>query len=209
MGVEHEKAFEDEICAHLAANGWLYSPTGAGYDKTRALFPEDVFAWLEETQPDEWAKIVKPSMSPAEQAKAKEQLLDRLVQDPGPAAGRRWRHAERAAEGVQEDPGEVLDVRVQAEHDAERGSAGPLRRGPGAGDAAGLLLVEEHEQHRPGAVRQRPAGCDAGAEDRQRPERSTTRSRSTGFDRDPKGEPLLGFANRCLVHFAVSNDEVG
>ena len=27
-------------------------------------------------------------------------------------------------------------------------------------------------------------------------------------DRDPKGEPLLGFANRCLVHFAVSNDEV-
>ncbi len=27
-------------------------------------------------------------------------------------------------------------------------------------------------------------------------------------DRDPKGEPLLGFGNRCLVHFAVSNDEI-
>lgn len=27
-------------------------------------------------------------------------------------------------------------------------------------------------------------------------------------DRDPRGEPLLGCASRCLVHFAVSNDEV-
>ena len=27
-------------------------------------------------------------------------------------------------------------------------------------------------------------------------------------DRDPIGEPLLGFGTRALVHFAVSNDEV-
>lgn len=27
--------------------------------------------------------------------------------------------------------------------------------------------------------------------------------------RDPKGEPLLGFANRRLVDFAVSNDKAG
>jgi type I restriction enzyme R subunit len=27
-------------------------------------------------------------------------------------------------------------------------------------------------------------------------------------NRDPKGEPLLGFGNRCLVHFAVSTDRV-
>lgn len=75
----HEKAFEDEVCAHLAANGWLYSPTDAGYDKARALFPDDVFAWLEETQPAEWANVVKPTMSSPEQAKARDQLLDRLV----------------------------------------------------------------------------------------------------------------------------------
>src|SRR4051794_35235471 len=67
MSAIHEKAFEEEICAHLAANGWLYSPTGVGYDKTRALFAEDVFAWLESTQPAEWMKVVKPSMSATEQ----------------------------------------------------------------------------------------------------------------------------------------------
>lgn len=75
MSVQHERVFEDEICAHLAANGWLYSPNGEGYDKTRALFPTDVIAWLEETQPEEWAKVVKPSLSPTEQERAKEQLL--------------------------------------------------------------------------------------------------------------------------------------
>ena len=51
MGDDNEMAFEDEICEHLAANGWLYSPNGVGYDRERALFPEDLFAWLEETQP--------------------------------------------------------------------------------------------------------------------------------------------------------------
>jgi type I restriction enzyme, R subunit len=70
MAVEHERAFETEICEYLAANGWLYSPTGEGYDKQRALFPEDVFAWLEETQPEQWTKVVKPSMSSADRAKA-------------------------------------------------------------------------------------------------------------------------------------------
>ena len=33
-----EKKFEDELCAHLAANGWLYSTNSTGYDKARALF---------------------------------------------------------------------------------------------------------------------------------------------------------------------------
>src|SRR6218665_2890136 len=79
MGIQHEIAFEDEICAHLAANGWLYSANSDGYDKGRALFPEDVFAWLQETQPEEWAKVVKPTATPAEQEQARSQLLDRLV----------------------------------------------------------------------------------------------------------------------------------
>ena len=47
-----EKAFEDELCAHLAAHGWLYSPNDDGYDRQRALFPDDVFGWLADTQPE-------------------------------------------------------------------------------------------------------------------------------------------------------------
>src|SRR5664279_3662246 len=79
MAQHNEVEFEKELCQYLAANGWLYSPTDTGYDKTRALFPDDVFGWLEETQPKELAKAVKPTDSPVLQAKAREQLLDRLV----------------------------------------------------------------------------------------------------------------------------------
>jgi type I restriction enzyme, R subunit len=81
----NEKALEDEIAAHLAANGWLYSPTDKGYDRQLALFPEDVFAWLEETQPDQWAKVVRPTDTPAQHEKAKAALLTTLTTKLGTA----------------------------------------------------------------------------------------------------------------------------
>lgn len=81
----NEKALEDEIAAHLAGNGWLYSPTDKGYDRQLALVPEDVFAWLEETQPDQWAKVVRPTDTPAQQEKAKSALLNTLTTKLGTA----------------------------------------------------------------------------------------------------------------------------
>jgi type I restriction enzyme R subunit len=57
MGIQNEIEFENDICAHLAAHGWLYSPTDAGYDRERALFPEDAIAWAKETQPKAWAGL--------------------------------------------------------------------------------------------------------------------------------------------------------
>lgn len=68
----------------------------------RALFPEDALAWLRETQPAEWAKVVKPDASPAEQAKAEGQLLDRLVKTLD----------------LPLDAGSVLHVPVPAQHHA-------------------------------------------------------------------------------------------
>ena len=50
MADHHEVVFESEICAYLSAHGWLYSADDTGYDRERALLPEDLFAWLEETQ---------------------------------------------------------------------------------------------------------------------------------------------------------------
>lgn len=54
-------------------------PNDDGYDRQRALFPEDVFAWLKEIQPDELAKKVKPSMSDQAQLKARDGILTRLA----------------------------------------------------------------------------------------------------------------------------------
>ena len=59
MSLHKEIKFEVEISEYLAANDWLYSANDDGYDRARALFPEDVLAWVQETQPKAWESIVK------------------------------------------------------------------------------------------------------------------------------------------------------
>ena len=60
MSVHKEINFETEICEYLAANGWLNDDGDAAkYDRARALFPEDVLAWVQATQPKAWDAITK------------------------------------------------------------------------------------------------------------------------------------------------------
>ena len=74
MALHKEIEFENDICSHLAANGWLYAEGDAkGYDTPRALFPADVVAWVQATQPDAWAALSK-----THGAHAESMLLDRL-----------------------------------------------------------------------------------------------------------------------------------
>lgn len=51
-----EAAFETVIEAHLLAHGYV-SVDRAGFDCERAIFPETVLAFIQETQPTEWAKL--------------------------------------------------------------------------------------------------------------------------------------------------------
>ena len=74
MSIHKELAFEDGICAHLDAHGWLYEhPSADRYDRARALFPDDLAAWVQVTQPDAWATLTK-----AHGASAITVLADRL-----------------------------------------------------------------------------------------------------------------------------------
>jgi type I restriction enzyme, R subunit len=58
--LHREVNFETEICEHLAAHGWLYADGDAAhYDRARALFPADVLAWVQDTQPNAWATLEK------------------------------------------------------------------------------------------------------------------------------------------------------
>ncbi|MCU0714242.1 MAG: type I restriction endonuclease, partial [Pirellula sp.] len=60
MTIHTEINFENDICEHLAAHGWLYAEGDAGhYDRSRALFPADVVAWLQQSQPDAWDAACK------------------------------------------------------------------------------------------------------------------------------------------------------
>ena len=67
-----EKHFESYIIGKLRAQGWLVGDTKR-YDTERALYPEDLVAWLEATQPAKWAKLCKDN--PADPRDA---LMDRL-----------------------------------------------------------------------------------------------------------------------------------
>ncbi len=62
LNIHTERIFENEVCDHLASNGWtvLTHPKQAvSYDKALAIFPDDLLAFVQETQPTEWAKFKK------------------------------------------------------------------------------------------------------------------------------------------------------
>jgi len=60
MALHNEVEFENEVCEHLAAHGWLYAEKDAAdYDRKLALFPSDVASWVQETQPDAWETLEK------------------------------------------------------------------------------------------------------------------------------------------------------
>ncbi|TPX04189.1 type I restriction endonuclease subunit R, partial [Schumannella luteola] len=207
MAIHHEKAFEDEICAALEANGWLYSPTASGYDQKRALFPDDVFAWLQETQPEEWAKAVKPAASAAEQEQAKQQLLDRLVTTldlPLDAGGgtlnvlrNGFKKTPASFAMCAFKPATSLNASALARYQAVRLRV--MRQvfySSKKRDSIDLVLF----------VNGLPvATIELKTDDTQSLADAVQQYR---HDRGPQGEPLLGFGNRTLVHFAVSTDRV-
>jgi type I restriction enzyme R subunit len=60
MTLHREVHFESEICEHLTARGWLYADgDAAAYDRARALFPADIVAWVQQTQPKAWEALSK------------------------------------------------------------------------------------------------------------------------------------------------------
>ncbi|MBS1905718.1 MAG: type I restriction endonuclease subunit R [Actinobacteria bacterium] len=208
MAIHHEKAFEDEICAYLGAHGWIYEAekTG-GYDRVRALFREDVLAWLQDTQPDEYAKAVKPALTPTDRIKAEDQLLDRLVKTldaPLDAGGGTLNVLRR---GFKKTP---ASFQMCAFRPATTLNETALRRY----DAVRLRVVRQvyYSTKHNGSidlvlfVNGLPvATIELKTEDTQSIGDAIAQYRN---DRAPHGEPLLGFANRAFVHFAVSTDEV-
>jgi type I restriction enzyme, R subunit len=72
--IHNEYQFEMDVCDHLASQGWLYSKDDKGYDAERALFPEDLLVFIQDTQPKSLERL-KSFHNGASQ----NTLLDRLV----------------------------------------------------------------------------------------------------------------------------------
>ena len=60
MSLHREINFEAEIAQHLGTHGWLYAEgDAAAYDRARAVFPADLLAWVQDSQPDAWEVLQK------------------------------------------------------------------------------------------------------------------------------------------------------
>lgn len=212
-GAHLESVLEREIAEHLSAHGWLYSPTDEGYDRELALFPGDVLGWLADSQPAEFARVVRPGDAQAQRVAGERSILARLVKaldnDPVTHGGTiRVLH-----EGFTMVPpqGGAVTFRMAQFRPATTNN-------PDTVAAYGMMRVRVMRQVRYSVrhpnkaldlvlfVNGVPVGTVELKTDFTQPIANAVAQYR--FDRNPAGEPLFGFGKRSLVHFVVSNSEV-
>lgn len=204
MSLHKEINFETEIGEHLAANGWLYSSDDDGYDRARALFPDDVLAWLQIAQPKAWDAILKNHG-----ANATDTLLNRL----------RDQLNQRGTLDVLRNGIEMLGLRneLQLAQFKPALAMNPDILARYAANRLRIMRQVHYSQQNENCIdlvlflNGLPvATAELKTDFTQRVQDAIDQYR---FDRHPKpkgqaAEPLLSFPNGALVHFAVSNREV-
>jgi type I restriction enzyme R subunit len=207
MGLHNEIEFENELCRHLAENGWLYSADDTGYDVERGLFPEDVFGWLRDSAPEELAKVVNPSDSDILQAKAELRILDRIVKVAGtdPKTGGGTLNVIKKGVGVtpanlkmfQQQPTDGLNPVTMGRYGLNRVRV--MRQVYYSKTSKKSLDLVFFVNGIPVAT------AELKTDMTQSIDEALIQYK---HDRLPKNEPLLTFGRGALVHFVVSNEEV-
>lgn len=206
MGLHNEIEFENDVCAYLAAHDWLHAEGDAkSYDRARALFPADVLAWVQTTQPKAWETLSK-NHGPAAEAYLLDQLrkqldvrgtLDVIRQ------GVELLGLKQPLQLAQFKPALAMNPELQAKYFANR-----LR----------VVRQVRYSLHNENAI---DLVLFLNGLPVATVELKTDFTQSVGdavdqyrFDRQPRpkgqsgAEPLLEFPRGALVHFAVSNSEV-
>ena len=205
MNLHKEISFESEICQHLAGHGWLYAEgDAAGYDRVRAVFPADVLAWVQATQPKAWETLTKNHG-----AAVGETLLSRL-RDQIDQRGTLdvLRHGIELL-GLREKvtlaqfkPSLAINPDILARYAANRlRVVRQVHYSVQNENSIDLVLFLNGVPVATTELKTDFTQCIGDAIDQYR------------FDRNPRpkgqgAEPLLSFPNGALVHFAVSNSEV-
>jgi type I restriction enzyme R subunit len=213
MDKNNEYWFEDELATHLAANGWEYSSDDTGYDRTLALFPDDVFGWLGDTQANAFGQRVKPSDLPVLQTKARQQLLTRLTQmldkpfEQGGGTLNVLRHGFKDVatqfDMCQFRPAQNLNPATLERYNHVRLRV--MRQVYYSTSNQKSIDLVFFVNGLPVATMEVKTDFTQSVED------AKIQYKKDRTPRDPitkKLEPLLGFGSRALVHFAVSNSEV-
>lgn len=208
--IHREEYFEDEIVAHLIANGWVGGEKNPkDYSPTLALLPEDVIAWVKYAYPEEWAKLVE---SNKDEERAKELFLRKLSENLDLYGTLQVLRKGFKLVGTGSTYFEMASFKPAFGHNTE--------------------ALEKYAKNQCRIVRQVHFSPHRLAESIDlvlflngipvatiEVKTDSTQSvhdaiKQYKFDRppvDPKTrskEPLLQFKTRCLVHFALSTDEV-
>ena len=206
MNLHKELHFEQEICAHLVANGWLYAEGDAqNYNRETALYLPDVLAWIEESQPEAWQGLCKTHGTNVQKVLA--ERIRKSVNERGTLdvlrRGVEVLGVKHALSMVQFKPAHSLNASILAKYQANRlRVVRQVHHSPNnAQDALDLVLFVNGIPVATAELKSDFTQCVADAVDQYR------------FDRNPapKGgvaEPLLSFPGGALVHFAVSQTEV-
>ena len=206
MNLHHEHHFEQAICDHLAAHGWLYTDgDAANYDRTQALYLPDLQAWIETTQPDSWERLSK-----THGAAAAERVAERVRKNLNERGtlevlrrGVEMLGLKEPLTLVQFRPALAINPVIQQHYAANRlRVVRQVRHSPNhPNDALDLVLFVNGIAVATAELKSDFTQSVNDAVDQYR------------FDRhpQPKGgsvEPLLSFPGGALVHFAVSQSEV-
>lgn len=203
MAIHNEIEFENDICTHLAAQGWLYAENDyTGYDRARALFPADVLAWMQATQPQAWETLGKNNGAAAEAMlldRIRKQLDDRGTLDV-------LRHGvellglRQPLSLAQFKPALAMNTELQAKYAANRlRVVRQVRYSLHNENAIDLVLFLNGI---PVATVELKSHYTQSVEDAVDQYRFDRHPRPKG---QPAAEPLLDFPRGALVHFAVSN----
>ena len=205
MRLHTEINFENDVCDDLLAHGWFYEPKDAAkYDRPRALFPDDVTAWVQATQPKAWDALANnhgAGAADALQTRLRSELDKRGTLDV-------LRHGIEMM-GLREKlslaqfrPALALNAEIEARYAANRlRVVRQVRYSTQNENCIDLVLFLNGL---PVATVELKTDFTQSVDDAVDQYR---------FDRlpRPKGqspEPLLDFPRGALVHFAVSNAEV-
>ena len=215
MSTHHEIAFEDDICHHLAAHDWLYDgpQDHQHYHRALALYPADLLAWVQSSQPQAWAALEQ-----RHGAAAADTLLAR-VRDQIDARGTLdvLRHGvsllgpKKPIALAQFKPAFGVNAELAARYAANRlRVVRQLRYSLFNENCLDLGLFLNGIPVATAELKTDFTQSVADAVDQYRFDRDPRPQTGQGGakGRGAKPEPLLSFPNGALVHFAVSNSQV-
>lgn len=195
--------FEQDICDHLKANGWHYSPDDTGYDRELALFPEDAIDWIKSTQDKEWQKV-KALHNGSSEKKLLQRLAEMLDKDGSLSVLRHgFKNVNAKFAMCQFKPAQSVNADTIAKY--QQVKLRVMRQVHYSLSNQNSIDLVFFINGIPVATAELKTDFTQSIQDA---------INQYKYDRVPKDavtkrdEPLLAFNKRSLVHFAVSSDEV-